>query len=280
MAEGPATTPAGARRRRGRSRPGPACESPATIAATPRRRARTHRRRARGCPRTAARAELEPRAAAAVLVAYLDGHGARNPVGAQQHDVEGVAGLPGEALLGVIGAPHVERRERVDAARVGDREWAATSAKARMRTRSGCGILLASARCAGGSPSAQTPSSSARWSSGWCDRERVPRAGGRRSGRGRSGRARARSGCRSRIPPLRSVISCSPSARARTVTAHSLKAIGIKFREGRRCGINRVNRGTTATAHGPTHFTRSLEIPNFPAFATYFAAESARASCS
>src|SRR3954447_25591343 len=29
------------------------------------------------------------------------------------------------------------------------------------------------------------------------------------------------------MPPLRSVISCSPSARARTVTAHSLKAVGI-----------------------------------------------------
>ena len=29
-------------------------------------------------------------------------------------------------------------------------------------------------------------------------------------------------------PPLRRVISCSPSARARTVTAHSLKAIGMK----------------------------------------------------
>src|ERR1700684_1924714 len=29
------------------------------------------------------------------------------------------------------------------------------------------------------------------------------------------------------MPPLRRVISCSPSARARTVTAHSLRAIGI-----------------------------------------------------
>src|SRR3954454_5452648 len=33
------------------------------------------------------------------------------------------------------------------------------------------------------------------------------------------------------MPPLRSVSSCSPSARARTVTAHSLKAIGIKVGE-------------------------------------------------
>src|SRR5881275_200099 len=30
------------------------------------------------------------------------------------------------------------------------------------------------------------------------------------------------------MPPLRSVMSCSPSASARTVTAHSLKAIGIR----------------------------------------------------
>src|SRR3954463_4800748 len=29
------------------------------------------------------------------------------------------------------------------------------------------------------------------------------------------------------MPPLRRVTSCSPSARARTVTAHSLNAIGI-----------------------------------------------------
>src|SRR4051794_31489683 len=34
------------------------------------------------------------------------------------------------------------------------------------------------------------------------------------------------------MPPLRRVTSCSPSASARTVTAHSLKAIGIGNREG------------------------------------------------
>src|ERR1700753_1087118 len=34
------------------------------------------------------------------------------------------------------------------------------------------------------------------------------------------------------MPPLRSVSSCSPSARARTVTAHSLKAIGIGDKGG------------------------------------------------
>src|SRR5215207_11338798 len=37
------------------------------------------------------------------------------------------------------------------------------------------------------------------------------------------------------MPPLRRVTSCSPSASARTVTAHSLKAIGIEevvVREG------------------------------------------------
>src|SRR3954469_13298824 len=38
------------------------------------------------------------------------------------------------------------------------------------------------------------------------------------------------------MPPLRRVTSCSPSARARTVTAHSLKAIGI--RKGEKGGLN------------------------------------------
>jgi hypothetical protein len=33
-------------------------------------------------------------------------------------------------------------------------------------------------------------------------------------------------------PPLRSVSSCSPSASARTVTAHSLKAVGMGKGEG------------------------------------------------
>src|SRR3954452_24180722 len=36
----------------------------------------------------------------------------------------------------------------------------------------------------------------------------------------------------SRIPPLRRVRSCSPSASARTVTAHSLKAIGMEKGRG------------------------------------------------
>src|SRR5690349_24115103 len=35
------------------------------------------------------------------------------------------------------------------------------------------------------------------------------------------------------MPPLRTVSNCSPSARAHTVTAHSLKAIGIKVGEER-----------------------------------------------
>src|SRR5947208_7895927 len=39
------------------------------------------------------------------------------------------------------------------------------------------------------------------------------------------------------MPPLRSVSSCSPSARARTVTAHSLKAIGIFELVGERDGF-------------------------------------------
>src|SRR6478672_13151810 len=46
------------------------------------------------------------------------------------------------------------------------------------------------------------------------------------------------------MPPLRSVSSCSPSARARTVTAHSLKAIGIKV------GEERVENGLLCPAQG------------------------------
>ena len=49
-------------------------------------------------------------------------------------------------------------------------KWSATSAQARMRTRSGCGMppSRVSARV-GGSPSGQTPSSRARRSSGMWD---------------------------------------------------------------------------------------------------------------
>src|SRR5215208_70990 len=48
------------------------------------------------------------------------------------------------------------------------------------------------------------------------------------------------------MPPLRRVISCSPSARARTVTAHSLKAVGIEERDSTvlvRTGQIRRSRG-------------------------------------
>src|ERR1700712_5243800 len=45
------------------------------------------------------------------------------------------------------------------------------------------------------------------------------------------------------MPPLRRVTSCSPSARARTVTAHSLKAIGIG-KGGRRRGVTKRIPGT------------------------------------
>src|SRR6478735_866840 len=57
------------------------------------------------------------------------------------------------------------------------------------------------------------------------------------------------------MPPLRRVTSCSPSARARTVTAHSLKAIGI--RKGEKGGLNvrhperrtKLRRGARDTDH-------------------------------
>src|SRR3954452_10437117 len=61
------------------------------------------------------------------------------------------------------------------------------------------------------------------------------------------------------MPPLRSVTSCSPSASARTVTAHSLKAIGIGelVSEERRKGRwylacpGRKPHFRTASQHGP-----------------------------
>ena len=52
-----------------------------------------------------------------VLVAHLDGDRPRDPVGPQQDHVQRVPALPGQPLLGVIGRPHVERRQRVDRAR-------------------------------------------------------------------------------------------------------------------------------------------------------------------
>src|SRR6187200_1471504 len=99
-----------------------------------------------------------------------------------------------------------------------------------MRTRSGCGMPpSAVSACGGGSPSGHTPSSSARRSSDMCD----SRTGSQRwwSNVGyRKNRPWSSGKCLSgsRMPPFRRVPSCSPSASARTVTAHSLKAIGIR----------------------------------------------------
>src|ERR687896_2489956 len=85
--------------------------------------------------------ELDPGAAAVVLRAHLDGDRPRDAVGAEDDHVEGMAALPGEPLLRVVGCPDVVGRQRVDGAR------------------------------AGGSLSGQTPSSSARPSSGtWASR--------------------------------------------------------------------------------------------------------------
>src|SRR5829696_5094059 len=65
--------------------------------------------------------DLQPGAAAAVVVADADRHGPRDAVRAQQEHVERMPALPGEPLLGVVGRPHVERRQRLDGAAVGDR---------------------------------------------------------------------------------------------------------------------------------------------------------------
>src|SRR5918992_855267 len=64
--------------------------------------------------------ELDPGAAAVVLRAHLDGDRPRDAVGAEDDHVEGMAALPGEPLLRVVGGPDVVGRQRVDGARVGD----------------------------------------------------------------------------------------------------------------------------------------------------------------
>src|SRR3954447_8586849 len=54
--------------------------------------------------------QVEPGAAAEVLVADLDRHRPRDPVGAQQDHVERMAALPPQPLLGVVRGPYVVRR--------------------------------------------------------------------------------------------------------------------------------------------------------------------------
>src|ERR1700733_7529495 len=68
------------------------------------------------------------------------------------------------------------------------------------------------------------------------------------------------------MPPLRSVMSCSPSARARTVTAHSLKAIGIKDERPvrKRLLLEPAFRPGRATA-GPLKIRTPGENPKSPA---------------
>ena len=83
--------------------------------------------------------------------------------------------------------------------------------------------------CTGGSPSAQTPSSSAREQLGEVRLAHEVVAlviEGRVEEEAVVLDAEVLVG--SRMPPLRRVMSCSPSASARTVTAHSLNAIGIR----------------------------------------------------
>ncbi len=67
--------------------------------------------------------ELDPGLGGVVLVLDLDCDRPRDAVGAQQQHVQRLlAALPGQPLLGVVARPYVEGGERVDAARVGDRE--------------------------------------------------------------------------------------------------------------------------------------------------------------
>src|SRR4051812_15158031 len=101
-----------------------------------------------------------------------------------------------------------------------------------MRTRSGCGMPPSwSSAFAGGSSSGQTPSSSARASSGRCDwRIRSFRWWSNVGYRKKRSCSISKCLFSSRMPPLRRVRSCSPSASARTVTAHSFNATGIDER--------------------------------------------------
>src|SRR5262245_4150919 len=60
------------------------------------------------------------------------------------------------------------------------------------------------------------------------------------------------------MPPFRRATSCSPSASARTVTAHSLKAIGMRL-ESDRSWIRERGRGTDLPGTGAPSEARSLE---------------------
>src|SRR5919198_5419507 len=62
--------------------------------------------------------DLDPRAAAVILVADADGDRARDPVDPQEQDVKRIAALPAQALVSVVLRPHVEGGEAVDDARV------------------------------------------------------------------------------------------------------------------------------------------------------------------
>src|SRR6185312_284196 len=70
------------------------------------------------------------------------------------------------------------------------------------------------------------------------------------------------------MPPLRSVRSCSPSASARTVTAHSLKAIGIEVK-GETVGLSescaRSLYVATAASGRSGFYARYPESQNLPA---------------
>ena len=161
--------------------------------------------------------DLDPGAAAVVLVADPDRDRPRDAVDPQQQDVQRVAPLPVEALLGVVGGPDVEGREGVDGARVGDRDVvgdfgpgaqadavrlgdaAVLDQRPRRRLLVGPDTLLERAAAARGGGT-RGPGCS---------------AGGRRWGRGRSARARARSAC-----SPRGCRPCAGSAAARPRRAH------------------------------------------------------------
>ena len=208
-----------------------------------------------------------------MVVADLDGHRPRDPVRAQQQHVQRVVALPRQPLLGVVRRPDVER-----ATAPRPRGGPSRSRTRRPRPRRGCARgpaggcrRPASARAPAARPRPTRPPRARGAARAGGTRAPGHGAGDRRSDRGRTGRARPRSACWARgCPPLRRVTSCSPSASARTVTAHSLKAIGIgELERGwigttRYCPVSVTGRNTRADETSHT-MHKVPKTHNFPA---------------
>ena len=173
--------------------------------------------------------DLDPRAAAVVLV--LDAHrdGPRNPMDPEEQHVQRMGPLPGEALLGVVRGPDVEGRERLDHAVILGREVVGDLGPAADPHPVGLGDAAVLEQRPRGrllvGPDALLEGAAKLRMVGLANQV-VPLVV--------EGRVEEELVVlelevllSSRIPPLRRATSCSPSASARTVTAHSFNAIGM-----------------------------------------------------